>query len=315
VSHADLTAERWCELTIAAAERVAQAIATERDLHLVGLRQHEYAGRKHTIALFDNDGTLFALIPGGRVGIGYDGTRFVPTAGQLADYAESAADYGFPPLAEYVDSMTSQAREVDMKAILVGVDAMDACPTDIEVDDPQVLALVSEQGSRRGGGMMTFTPDGGLEILFDEQGQVSSARIKRQVSYDDAVASLQARGMRLSTPDEWEYACGAGTQTLFRWGDHSLGDGYPYDHRTGPHRELNLWGLAIAQDPYKHEWTSERTIVCGGDGGTATCGGSGFFLGWLSLATSYRDAEFGSWLNTDDGYIDRILVRPIIDLP
>ncbi|TDC77331.1 hypothetical protein E1193_22565 [Micromonospora sp. KC606] len=35
-----------------------------------------------------------------------------------------------------------------------------------------------------------------------------------------------------------------------------------------------LWGLATGQDPYKHEWTTEPIIVCGGDGGGATCGGS-----------------------------------------
>ncbi|MGW3853480.1 hypothetical protein [Micromonospora arida] len=48
------------------------------------------------------------------------------------------------------------------------------------------------------------------------------------------------------------------------------------------HHETNLWGLAIGQDPYKHEATTERTIVCGGDGGSTTCGGNGFFLGCSS---------------------------------
>jgi formylglycine-generating enzyme required for sulfatase activity len=71
-----------------------------------------------------------------------------------------------------------------------------------------------------------------------------------------AVDRVNRLGLRLSTPDEWEYACGGGALTLFRWGDDTPSSGYPYDHRTGPHRERNLWGLAIGQDHYKHEWTT-----------------------------------------------------------
>lgn len=50
-------------------------------------------------------------------------------------------------------------------------------------------------------------------------------------------------------------------------------------------------------EPYKHEGTTVPETVCGGDGGGATCGGSGFFVGWLTLATAYRDEDFGAWLS------------------
>jgi hypothetical protein len=56
------------------------------------------------------------------------------------------------------------------------------------------------------------------------------------------------------------------------------------------------------------------TIVCGGDGGAATSGGSGFFLGWLTLATAYRDKGFGEWLAADGRGRDKILTRPVIEL-
>ncbi|WP_229401515.1 hypothetical protein [Micromonospora okii] len=41
---------------------------------------------------------------------------------------------------------------------------------------------------------------------------------------------------------------------------------------------------------------------------------AGFFLGWLALATAYRDREFGAWLASDDGYADEVLTRPVIEL-
>ncbi|MGW1061035.1 hypothetical protein [Micromonospora rubida] len=64
------------------------------------------------------------------------------------------------------------------------------------------------------------------------------------MSYDDALCEAADLGLRPATPDEWEYACGAGATTLFRWGDGSR----------------------------------------------------------------------GLWLNSEDGYVDRLLLRPVIDL-
>jgi hypothetical protein len=51
-------------------------------------------------------------------------------------------------------------------------------------------------------------------------------------------------------------------------------------------------------------------VLCGGDGGSAACGGAGFFLGWLPLATSYRDDTFGP----DADEARDVLVRPAIPL-
>jgi hypothetical protein len=70
----------------------------------------------------------------------------------------------------------------------------------------------------------------------------------------------------------------------------------------------------IGRDPYRHEWTTEPGIVCGGDGGGAVCGGSGFFLGWLTLATAYRDKQFGARPNSRSGSMRELLIRPVIDM-
>lgn len=313
VSYAALTSAEWNAMSDDAAHRVAAGIADRHGLTLRGLAVRAGAGWSHRQARFDRDGTRFALVPGGRPTLGYDGSRFRPDAAQAADYAESADEYGLPPVHEFVDAMTSPERVVEMPAMLVAVDAFDPCGMPLAPDDPRVreVAASAEPGV---GGMRRVGPDGGLHVEFDRAGRVTRARLIRRVSYDEAMAGLARLDLRTTTPDEWEWACGAGATTLFRWGDHHPADGYPFDHRTGPHREENRWGLAIGQDPYRHEATTERTVVCGGDGGGATCGGSGFFLGWLTLATAYRDDDFGRWLASDDGYADEVLTRPVVEL-
>ncbi|MFC7484031.1 hypothetical protein ACFQX7_33915 [Luedemannella flava] len=92
--HADLTAADWSDRTDESARRVARAIADERDLRFVGVHDHEYAGRRHRVALFDRDGLAFALVPGDRVTLGYDGTRFTLTPAQATSFDKSAVEYG-----------------------------------------------------------------------------------------------------------------------------------------------------------------------------------------------------------------------------
>ncbi|SCG44233.1 hypothetical protein [Micromonospora coxensis] len=311
--YADLSFEQWNDLSDGVARRLAQDIADRHDLTVVGLRDTAYAGRSHRVALFDRGGMRFALVPGGRPMLGYDAARFRPAAEQAASYADSADEYGLPPLLEHVEAMTSPVRSVEMPAMLVAVQAFDPCEIVLAPEDPRVLELVASVGDRLRG-VSTLQSGGGLTVEFDQTGRVVRAAATGEVSYDEAMAALASVGLRTATADEWEWACGAGVTTLFRWGDDCPGDGYPSDYPTGRHAQENLWGLAIGQDPYRHEVTTERTVVCGGDGGSATCGGSGFFLGWLTLATAYRDQEFGQWLASDDGYADEILTRPVMEL-
>jgi hypothetical protein len=312
VSHADLSAARWQELSDESAVSVAGVIARENQLELVGVRDHEYAGTHQRIALFERAGLRLSLIPAGRVVLGYDGAGFIPSAGQAASYAESASEYGLPAIAELIDSMTSPQRVADLPAMLVAVEALDAGGTEVEAGDPRVQALAAR--AFPGSTASTSVPGGRLKVEFGETGQVHRARLVSQVSYADAITEAASRGVRPATPDEWEYACGAGARTLFRWGDDTPDDCYPHNRRAGPHREPNLWGLMIGQDPYRHERTTEPGIVCGGDGGGAICGGSGWFLGWLTLATAYRDKAFGAWLNSGHGYIDELHIRPVVDM-
>lgn len=126
--------------------------------------------------------------------------------------------------------------------------------------------------------------------------------------YDHAwvLAELERRGLRLPTPDEWEWACGAGATTLFRWGDE-------YPEGDPLVEEPNLFGLVIGDNPYNAELTTDPAVLCGGDGGAALCGGYGPFLAWLALATAYREADLADAVY--QGYLlGETPMRPVIAL-
>ncbi len=129
-------------------------------------------------------------------------------------------------------------------------------------------------------------------------------------------AALAARGLRMPGPDEWEHACGAGAGTLFRWGDECPLDRDPYEDGTGPHRSPSAFGLRIAHDTYDTELTSDPTAVHGGDGGESVCGGYGYLLAWLPLATAHRNPTTAEFVYGPDGedLFEGLSVRPVLPL-
>ncbi|MEU6311723.1 hypothetical protein [Streptomyces sp. NPDC047014] len=129
-------------------------------------------------------------------------------------------------------------------------------------------------------------------------------------------AVLAARGLRMPSPDEWEYACGAGAGTLFRWGDACPLDRPPYGDRGGPRHEPSLFGLRIAYDTYRTELTDDPAAVHGGDGGESVCGGYGNLLGWLPLATAHRNPYLAEFVHGPDGegLCEDFSTRPVLPL-
>ncbi|GAA2363139.1 hypothetical protein [Dactylosporangium salmoneum] len=316
----DLDRERWTALSDAGAEALAARIADRLGAASVRVRPHEYAGRRNRIAVFDLGGEPFALVPGGRARVGYDAVRFVPTADQVDSYRESVEEYGIPlSIHEYVDAYTSPARTVEVPALLVSVEAVQAGLTEVAPDDPAVARRVEQLRSTAGatGGDMPrqVTWHGFGRALLGPDGTVHAAWRFGRPTHGGEVARLAAIGQRLLTPDEWEYACGAGAASLFRWGDACPAGPDPYSAASGPHREPNLFGLLIGQDPYRDERTADPAVVCGGDGGGMVCGGAGEFVSWLTVATAYRDPDHAEFIQREGEHLDQMLIRPAIPVP
>ncbi|MFH9138347.1 hypothetical protein [Streptomyces sp. NPDC017524] len=129
-------------------------------------------------------------------------------------------------------------------------------------------------------------------------------------------AALAARGLRMPSSDEWEHGCGAGADTLFRWGNDCPLDSIPYDNDTGPHQRLSGFGLRIAYDTYSTELTSDVTAAHGGDGGESVCGGYGWVLAWLPLATANRNPSMAEFAYGPDGegLYEDFSTRPVLTL-
>ena len=81
------------------------------------------------------------------------------------------------------------------------------------------------------------------------------------------------------------------------------------------HQQHNLFGLRIAYNPYEMDLVSDGPRALGGDGGCNICGGAGFFLGWLPLATAYRNPDCGVRSATEQNIADTYhRVRRVIPL-
>ncbi|MBP2655181.1 MAG: hypothetical protein H6Q73_2750 [Firmicutes bacterium] len=96
----------------------------------------------------------------------------------------------------------------------------------------------------------------------------------------------------IPTEDEWEYLCGGGTRTFFRWGD-SLDIPAIYAEQENIFYNYNMHGLHIAYDPYRLELIASERYVKGGDGGCSLCGGDGALYVAPCFSSFYRN-KFGT---------------------
>jgi hypothetical protein len=282
------------------------------------IRHYELGGERHAIAEFDHGGSTFVLIPGGTQVIGFDENReWIPTRQEQEDWDSTAAEYQIEhTIHEQIRRVTLRPRVVSLKPMLVEANAQEIGWTTATLDAPDVLKVLRDFDVSPALGGSEHVGDVHVRVRRDSAGSFVAQRSQR-LSHADLASVLKENGMRLLTSDEWEYVCGGGSKTLFRWGDHAPCDRYPTDRSPEErewghewvisggtlkppaggfewsrdlHQRPNAFGLTIALNPYQMEVVAEPDIVRGGDGGCIVCGGAGFFLGWLTLATSYLEA-------------------------
>jgi len=271
-----------------------------------GLRFYTHGGPELSIALFEYGGALFSLMPGGEVQIGYEADNFRPTDEQIESFQDTAEEYGIDrEIYSYVQSVTTPPRKVTISPMLVEIKPTKIGLEEISSEELKIQNLLKEFPDRS-----RVICNGTYGFDRGKDGSVAAWQIISK-THEDLATELAAQGLRLLTFDEWEYACGAGSTTLFRWGDFCPSDFYPTDNRADwkLHLQPNLFGLHIAQNPYDCEIISDKHTVGGGDGGCSICGGMGSFFGWLPLATAYWEPDVLEWLDEDiSGYLMRRVI-------
>ena len=113
-------------------------------------------------------------------------------------------------------------------------------------------------------------------------------------------ARLDRAGLRLPTADQWEYACSAGTRSLWYWGDE-----------PGVDPPSNAFGLTIARNTYVQEALDVPGEYRGGDGGVREHGGGHYLECLVPLSSWFRSAAGPD----QEDWWEYTLYRPVLAIP
>lgn len=311
----DLTLDHWKNANAKEREAIARRLAKQlpHGFCFDSVQEYRLGDQQNLVALFQNANARFALIPGGIVSLGYDSERpWMPNPDELEDWQETAAEYEIDrTIQEYIADVTLRVRQVELSPYLIEIQASELGWEIIAVEDPVIEEILREH--KQPGTIEVYLASGRVRIHRSKDGTVVAERALTR-THAELAAEFATSHFRFPTSDEWEFACGSGSSTLFRWGDHVPCDRYPTDISPleaawrrewvlslgtleppvegfnsdwNTHRQPNAFGLLIASDPYKYELMEEIGTTRGGDGGSMICGGVGFFMGWLPLAAAY----------------------------
>lgn len=123
-----------------------------------------------------------------------------------------------------------------------------------------------------------------------------------RTNHADLSEAVTAGGFALPTEDEWEYLCGGGARTLFRWGNDLPDLPYGYGDEAGTLQHPNRQGVRIAYDQFMTEALDDWAVAKGGDGGLSMHDGIGMLPMLLPLSTFFRSPSEGRDADLSGGY-------------
>jgi hypothetical protein len=187
-----------------------------------GIEVHSQGTQTHYVAFFNREGARFALILGGEAMLGYDQDHpWVPGKDELECWEQFRHEYGepLPPVEAFIRNYLTPLRRVRIEPFLLGVEATPVGEKPLDPGDPLFRRDVADELIPGVGGMMQLHHGRHIHYRLDEQGILHAAE-SIKVTHADVLEQVTSTGLRLPSSDEWEYACAAGSRTLFRWGDH-----------------------------------------------------------------------------------------------
>lgn len=311
--------KKWPTLCGEEKRTILQSIADNyTDFTLVEYKHFEQFGRATDSAVFRHkNGGEFVFVPGDKVTLGWDSFTEGMDEITCLDLSETLAEFGIEDIHSFVRENTSPLRTKTIAPMLVERSLQQIGWRPVQLDDPEIKNnenLLKFIEDFRSSNYKSSTLKNNLRLKRNDG--VIYAELYRAVSYADFVQSVLASGFRLPTEDEWEYLCGCGSRTLWRWGDsfdfnfklHHFEEANTADSEYDLDK-ANEFGLQIAFDPYMMEVVMDSEVIAkGGDGGCNICGGMGMTAGYLPVATAFRgyaagQDEFGYMENLDGDFV------------
>lgn len=258
------------------------------------LATFERFGKQTNTAIYICQGREFVFVPGDTVVLGW--TDFVEGMDRdtQQEMVECLAEYDVEDIDGFLKSSMSPVREVTIGPMLVERKLNEIGWYQVAHDSKILAPYQKHIEEFRSQNYGSLTVHKRISIRRVEGEMLSYAY--QSLTYDKLIQQTQREGFDLPNEDQWEYLCGGGSRTLFRWGD-SFDYTMKLKHFTGgqlddkPYtlEEPNHFGLSMAYDPYKYEVVNDDAcFLKGGDGGSYICGGMGLVIGYLPVATYFR---------------------------
>ncbi|HEB1252876.1 TPA: hypothetical protein RY369_001298 [Escherichia albertii] len=242
------------------------------------------------------DGSEFVVVPGDIAILGWDASL-----NDMDDQTKQEFEEMFEPeklnLNNYLTDSCTPVRKVIISPMLVerNVHAKlswkEVPLTDSRITENHMLQeFLSDYMKKTNPGIHELNDT--LKLQYKDERLL--VHIYEIISYQELIQEIQKSGFDLPGEDEWEYLCGGGSRTLWRWGnsfDYKMK--IPFitseEPTTWDIEWPNQFGLKIAFNPYLQEIINDKdTLLKGGDGGCNLCGGANIALGFLPVATYYK---------------------------